>query len=240
MHRTVSFRTIPRTLRFRFRSLVKSRTSTGQGLVKADKEFCILESTFGDVSYPQSYSSACSPPATDLTCPSSTSGTALTIPYSLLVRDSPLASLERTLLCTAQRIAVQPEEPQVAVLRTATKATVVQIDEPIAAEAQVAIIDIDADAHSPSISITPPTLKKNTSKADHKSVVAPLLPLQNITGIAGTLRPSGSWDGKKTLRNTTEELMKEYIPRAYPSRPLFHRRGAFSSRRVVCGTRCSI
>ncbi|KAF8876223.1 hypothetical protein CPB85DRAFT_531874 [Mucidula mucida] len=236
MHSAVSFRTIPRTIHFGFRSWVKSRVSD---LVKEDEEFCILDSTYGDISYPRS---TYSPPVTaklqDLTRQATTPPGAPSTPY-LLLRDSPLASLEIALLCTAQEIAVLPEESQAAVLRTvavpATKATFVKINEPFVAEAQSAIIDSTPGAPPPSLSITIPTLKMDDSKP-----ASPLLPVQNITGFASSLRPSDNWDGKKRApckqdenlapapRNRKEELKKEYISRAYPSRPMMYRRGAFT------------
>ncbi|KAF8917602.1 hypothetical protein CPB85DRAFT_172588 [Mucidula mucida] len=239
MHSAVSFRTIPRTIHFGFRSWVKSRVSDR---TKDEEEFCILESTFGDISYPLSSSSTYSPPLTaklqDLSCQATTPPSHLGAPSTpyLILRDSPLASLEIALLCTAQEIAVLPEESQAAVLRTvavpASKATFVKIDEPLVVEAQSAIIDTVADAPPPSLSITIPTLKKNDTKPP-----SPLLPVQNITSFIGNLRPSGHWDGKKRApckqdENLAparkEELKKEYIPRAYPSRPMMYRRGAFT------------
>ncbi len=137
--------------------------------------------------------------------------------------------LELSLLCAAQGIAIIPEEPQNAVLRTAvaaaTKVTVVKFVEPIPNEVEVRIPEADADAPAhvdpqifaptPTISLTPPTPTKRKPKADCRSFT----PLQSIANAPGTLRPSGRWHGRKHTSSRRAHDKENFAP-VTASRPL--------------------
>ncbi|KAF8907488.1 hypothetical protein CPB85DRAFT_1456306, partial [Mucidula mucida] len=206
-------RAFSRTIRFGSWFFGKPTTSSGD----ENEELCVLE---GDVSYPLLH---------NITQPLD-----LDAAFSALPQHSPLDFLELSLLCTAQGIAVVPEEPQTAVLRTAvaaaTKVTVIELVEPI-------LVEVEILAPTPTISLTPPTPQKKKPKTDSRSFT----PLQNIASAPGTLRPSGKWHGKKhtsrrrahdkenfapattsrTLK-TREERLKAYTP---PARLLGLRQG---------------
>ncbi|KAF8903532.1 hypothetical protein CPB85DRAFT_1021783 [Mucidula mucida] len=120
--------------------------------------------------------------------------------------------LELSLLCAAQGIAIIPEEPQNAVLRTAvaaaTKVTVVKFVEPIPNE-------VERFAPTPTISLTPPTPTKRKPKADCRSFT----PLQSIANAPGTLRPSGRWHGRKHTSSRRAHDKENFAP-VTASRPL--------------------
>ncbi|KAF8907497.1 hypothetical protein CPB85DRAFT_1436475 [Mucidula mucida] len=187
--------------------LGKSSTSISEGLVEETEELGIpTPTTLQDDSYlyrPQAFNAR-----------------------AALPQHSPLDILELSLLCTAQGIAVVPEEAQTAVLRTAvaaaTKVTVAEFVEPIPMEVEILL-------PTPTMSLTPPTPTKRKPKADSRSFT----PLENFASAPGTLRPSGRWHGRKRTSNrrahdkenlapataslplkTREERLKAYTPPA--------------------------